>query len=106
VAKSNYTAKRDREFLAWIRTLPSCLSGESPCVAAHVRRVSEGAGMGIKPRLFSVPMTDIEHRYLHQHGEYAAYFYFYPLPGHYDLQGVKDWFSEQALKYREMFLAR
>lgn len=62
----------DAEFLAWLRTQPCC----SPIrphggdvVAAHVRRVSEGAGTGIKPPYCAIPLCDHHHGQSHQYGD-------------------------------------
>lgn len=44
-----------------------------PTVAHHVR-MGQGGGMGLKPTDYrSLPLTDAEHKKLHQHGE--AYFW-------------------------------
>lgn len=67
----------DEQFLAWLRTQPcACaksLTGSIDCggdvVAAHVRRVANGAGTGIKPQYSAIPMCDAHHRWQHQHGE-------------------------------------
>lgn len=108
--KEKYTLKQEKAFLAWIRTLPSCLSGNTPCVAAHIRRVSEGAGMGRKPRLFAVPMTNEEHQYQHNHGEMAVlikYTRFNDIITYHSWEAKessKIWFNNLANKYREKFL--
>lgn len=53
------------EFVAWIREQPSVASGKGPCVAAH----SVTGGMGRKADAMTiVPLTDAEHREIHQHG--------------------------------------
>jgi hypothetical protein len=66
----------DAEFLEWIRTQPCAAPGmgaRSPCsgdvVAAHVRRIADGAGTGIKPEYSAIPLCDAHHRAQHQHGE-------------------------------------
>ena len=64
----------DDDFLAWVRTQPSALSGqagtdENPVVAAHVRRIADGAGTGIKPQYAAIPLLHTEHTEQHQHGE-------------------------------------
>lgn len=105
--KSPYSDKLDKEFLAWIRTLPSVLSGKSPCTAAHVLSVAHGAGKGIKPKLFAVPLTDGEHRLQHQQGYLPTLFYFkreeiINLP--IDPKAGLNWFKAQAMEYRMEFL--
>ncbi|HVC17685.1 MAG TPA: hypothetical protein VNE18_10330 [Rhodanobacter sp.] len=72
-------AGTDAEFRAWIQRQPSWVSGnfseyvegEGRCVAAHVRRVADGAGTGHKPEYACVPLTDAEHQHQHQQGESA-----------------------------------
>lgn len=63
---------QDSQFLAWVRAQP-CIIPEGPhegdIVAAHVRRVADGAGTGIKPEFSAVPMCARHHREQHQHGE-------------------------------------
>jgi hypothetical protein len=39
------------------------------CVAAHVRRVADGFGTGIKADYACIPLTDEEHQQQHQAGE-------------------------------------
>lgn len=43
--------------------------GENRCEYAHVRRVSNGSGMGIKPEYSGVPLTHKEHALQHLQGE-------------------------------------
>jgi hypothetical protein len=72
-------AGTDEAFRAWIQTKPSWHSGNfseyvdgvGRCVAAHVRRVADGAGTGHKPDYACVPLTDAEHQLQHQRGESA-----------------------------------
>lgn len=65
----------DEEFLSWLETRQCCMRKLGGChgdiVAAHVRRVSEGAGTGVKPKYSAVPMCDAHHRLQHQKGESA-----------------------------------
>lgn len=105
-SKDPFTAQQEKDFLRFIREHPSCLSGKTPCVPAHVRRVSDGAGMGKKPRLLAVPMTDEEHKYQHQHGEYACFIKYAKLEYNRNVtqDGVKAWFYNRAIGYRTKFL--
>lgn len=72
-------AGTDDAFRAWIQRKPSWHSGkfseyvegEGRCIAAHVRRVADGAGTGHKPDYACVPLTDAEHKTQHAHGETA-----------------------------------
>ena len=67
----------DQDFIAWVRLQPSCISGQfaywqdgvGHCEFAHVRRVAQGSGMGIKPAFSGVPLTAAEHRMQHEKGE-------------------------------------
>jgi hypothetical protein len=67
---------RDAEHLAWIRTLPSIISGQTPCEACHIRYGDPSyrkkrTGMGQKPDdAWCLPMTREEHR--SQHGANEA----------------------------------
>ena len=66
----------DADYQAWCRSQPCAIPGipcEGDIVAAHVRRIALGAGMGIKPDYTTIPMCDTAHtRYQHQHGESAV----------------------------------
>jgi alpha-galactosidase len=54
-------------YLAWVRTLPSALSGKSPCVAHHL--IGHGRLSQRKcSDYLSMPLTDQEHRDLHDMG--------------------------------------
>lgn len=71
----------DAEFRDWITYQPSAHSGRfNPdpdesgamrCVAAHVRRVADGFGTGIKADYACIPLTDAEHQQQHRSGEEA-----------------------------------
>ncbi len=52
--------------IAFIKGLPSVVSGKGPCVNAHVR--GGGAGRRADAR-WIVPMTDAEHKAMHQMGQ-------------------------------------
>lgn len=58
----------DAEYLDFVSRQPSCIDGawnqiepESRNIACHVRRLSKGAGFGIKPPFSAVPMTHNQH---------------------------------------------
>jgi hypothetical protein len=106
--KEQFTDNQELRFRKFIRSLPSCLSGSrQDVVCAHVRRVSEGAGTGYKPKLFAVPLTDKEHRYQHQHGELACIEKFLiPAIGlnELDARSAKAFFNNIAMRMREKFL--
>lgn len=67
----------DEQYRAWIQRQPSIISGqfseyvdgEGRCIACHVRRIANGAGMAEKPPFSCVPMTDREHQMQHLKGE-------------------------------------
>lgn len=88
----------DADFLAWLRNFPSLLTdtysevvnGEGKCESAHIRRVSAGAGMGIKPDYCAVPLTSEEHKMQHQKGETV----FCPT----------EWFEKHAARYLAMWI--
>lgn len=64
----------DDEFLEWVKGLPcACASPEchGDVVAAHVRRINQGAGVGIKPEYSAIPLCHHHHHLQHQHGESA-----------------------------------
>lgn len=62
------------DYLAWLRDQP-CAVGpvgcSGPTEAAHVRRISEGAGVGLKPKWHAIPLCQGHHRLQHQKGESA-----------------------------------
>lgn len=92
----------DKDFQAWVRTQPSCISGsfsewidgQGRNEYCHVRRVSNGSGMGVKPPFSGVPMTHEEHAMQHQKGE--AY-----LLAAYGIitDNAADWFEQKADEY-------
>lgn len=69
--------KRDKAFLAFIRTLPCAVCGQwadwekRRCEAAHVRR-AHNSGTATKPLFSAVPLCANHHRAQHQHGETAV----------------------------------
>jgi hypothetical protein len=77
----------DADFLAWLRTQkcaarPGCAGDIVP---AHVRRVANGAGTGVKPPYSAIALCDGHHRQQHQHGESAL--------------GGRDWFDRQRIAH-------
>lgn len=72
----------DADFLAWVREQPCSApklqpeGHRTPCggdvVAAHVRRIASGAGMGIKNPFAAIPLCDRHHREQHARGESAV----------------------------------
>ncbi len=95
----------DKEYRAWARLQPSCISGQfsewkngvGMCIAAHVRD-SENSGTSYKPLFSAVSLTDAEHRFQHQHGEAACLNEFSMSVGAYTEFRAREWFKEQAAK--------
>lgn len=91
----------DAAFLAWLRTQPSCVSGQFSIyvegkgknVSAHVRR-ARNSGVAIKPRFSAVPLTDEEHRIQHQHGYHGLLNRYRPEV--WDRESAASWFDEQV----------
>ena len=69
----------DPKHLAFIRLLPSVISGERPCEACHIRAGSAvhrkvWTGAGRKPDdLWCLPLTPAEHRAQHDMGDELAF---------------------------------
>lgn len=94
----------DEEYRAWVKSQPCCAEEEmlvhdggiggshldyrphsGDVVAAHVRRIADGAGTGIKPPYSAIPLCDNHHRQQHDRGESAI--------------GGKEWLDKQRNKY-------
>lgn len=54
---------RDEKYLAFVRTLPSCISGEGPCEAHHP--ISKRFSSQKVSDYLAIPLTTDEHRKLH-----------------------------------------
>ena len=81
----------DADFLAWIRTKKCVAKSTDAChgdvVAAHVRRVANGSGTGIKPPYSAVPLCDHHHSMQHQYGESSV--------------GGREYFDRQRIRHLE-----
>jgi hypothetical protein len=55
---------RDEKYLAWVRTQPSCISGQLGCVAHHV--ISKRFSSQKTSDYMAIPLTDAEHKKLHE----------------------------------------
>lgn len=90
----------DDEFLAWIRTQPSCIDDDEYNIeACHVRRAAN-SGIGIKPKYSAVPLTHEQHALQHQSGELSALIRAgRSAGGDNQLTGAKDWFWKQRCHY-------
>lgn len=81
----------DDAFLAWLRTQPCAHCGRAgETQAAHVRRLANGAGIGIKPPYSAIPLCGEHHQAQHQHGE--------------SVLGGKEWFDRQRGRHLAEFL--
>lgn len=85
LVKSSKAGRKNEAYLAFVREHESCLSWASaplyygddlrqadgfPGVVSHHVRMGGAGGMGLKPSDYrTVPLTDQEHRELHQNGE-------------------------------------
>lgn len=98
-------AGTDGNYQNWVRNQPSCVSRKFSayaedgsgglCEYAHVRRVANGAGTGIKPEYSGVPLTHEEHALQHAQGE-TALLQAYGI--HFDDSAA--WFERQAVQHR------
>jgi len=78
----------DKEFREWLKTQPCCIQAmnhDGDVVAAHVRRIANGAGVALKPDYSAIPLCNMHHVVQHQHGESAI--------------GGKEWADKQRAKY-------
>lgn len=84
----------DAQFLEWIRHQHCAYCGkqdhvseigEGRCEAAHVRRVENGSGTGIKPKYSAIPLCHLHHRMQHNRGEESL--------------GDREWWGEQRIKF-------
>lgn len=65
-AKEFARAYGSKERVEWVKSLPSVVCGERPCVNAHVRTGGTGRKADAK---WIVPMTDVEHQNYHVVGK-------------------------------------
>lgn len=60
-------ALRNEAYLAWVRSQPSVESGNRPCVSHHV--IGNGRLSSLRTSdYFAIPLTDAEHKRLHDEG--------------------------------------
>lgn len=83
----------DADYLEWLKLQKCAVRKMGNCngqvVPAHVRRVANGAGTGIKPDYSAIPMCDGHHQIQHAKGESAV--------------GGRSFFEAQKIKYVEMW---
>lgn len=88
----------DGDFLAWIRTQPSCIDGDEYNIeACHVRRAAN-SGTGIKPKYSAIPLTHDQHFVQHHKGELICLTLYLKNPDAGILKS-KDWFWKQRCHY-------
>lgn len=77
----------DKEFREWLKAQSCCAEGqhEGDVVAAHVRRIANGAGVALKPEYSAIPLCNRHHQIQHQFGESQI--------------GGKEWVDKQRAKY-------
>jgi len=97
----------DEDYLKWIRTQPSAISGDYDwseaggfCEACHVRRANE-AGTGYKPPYSAIPLTHKEHHIQTTQGEVACLENSGLFAQKPTVEQAKEWFDTMAAKYRE-----
>lgn len=77
----------DKEFLDWLKT-QDCAANRphsGDVVPAHVRRVGNGSGTGIKPEYSAIPLCDMHHQWQHRGGESAF--------------ESREWFDKKRIEY-------
>ena len=67
--RRNRKKPSDREYLDWLKTQSSALSGRSPCDPCHYR-TAKNSGIGCKPLFSAIPLTREEHREQHRIGQF------------------------------------
>jgi len=75
----------DSDYLAWLRLQKCAYCHAEPAEAAHVRRVANGAGTGIKPPYSAIPLCREHHALQHTKGESAL--------------GGSAWFDKMRIDY-------
>lgn len=64
----------DKDYTEWLKQQKCCI-GTKDCdgdvVPAHVRRIADGSGTGIKPEYAAIPLCNGHHQLQHQKGESA-----------------------------------
>lgn len=68
-------AWRSERYLAWVRSLPCCMTGEEGCEAHHVIGLGwRLSGWGLKaPDAFVMPLTPWAHRMVHQRADWQPW---------------------------------
>ncbi len=56
----------DKQYQAFVRTLPSAVSGQTQNIVYAHYRTAKNSGIGIKPVYSGIPLTYVEHLEQHQ----------------------------------------
>ena len=77
----------DQEFLDWLKICSCPVTGShyGDIVPAHVRRVANGSGTGIKPEYSAIPLCDKHHQLQHLQGESAI--------------NPREWWDKKRIEY-------
>ena len=78
----------DQEFLDWLKTQDCAAIGmphNGSIVPAHVRRVANGSGTGIKPEYSAIPLCNHHHSLQHLQGESVI--------------GQREWWDKKRIEY-------
>lgn len=106
-----YKHGTDREFLRWVSHQPSVISGlfhqynPDRSIPAHVRRISDGAGLGQKPPFSCVPLRQIEHDVQGLHGEARALKMFHPMYYEWTESEARSWFEDRRDEMVDKWIA-
>jgi hypothetical protein len=103
----------DADYLEWIRTLPSCITGQySEYVngdgrnpACHVRR-SKSFGTGYKAPFSAIPLTNDQHAVQTVSGEAACLNMYHGHRMDWIAETAKDYFDRQLEFYRKQWTER
>ena len=79
----------DDEFLEWLKTqdcaAPKGFGHSGDVVPAHVRRVANGSGTGVKPQYSAIPLCSEHHSLQHNNGESAI--------------APREWWDKKRIEY-------
>jgi hypothetical protein len=67
--KRKRSKENDKDYLEFLRSLPSAYSGRRPCEACHYRTAGN-AGISIKPLFSAIPLLHEEHAEQHRIGQF------------------------------------
>lgn len=90
---------RSAAYLAFVRGMPCAVSGvDYGVVAHHVRMHPHGGGMGLKPSDYRVvPLNQMRHLELHQHGEKTFWAKYGVDPAAVMAELLRQWCSQRYM---------